>query len=438
METQRCRLRSVWNLNGVFRRAYYLAQMMRNERRDPARILAAQNRQLCRLVRHAAGRVPCYRDLYATHGVDIANFRGIEDLPGLPVVDKLLLRAASDGAVATDAPSDLVTIGTSGSTGSVFEFRIDRDFDDWRKAQYLRPYLTNGRALTDRVLHLRGVPTSGSPWLARLGLLRETALSCAIDPAEIVGHWQRLGPDLLQGYPSVLRLLALYCLDNGVTLQPAPRHVFTDSELLTEGTRRLLERVWNTRVVDVFGTYETDNIAYQCEEIGGYHLALDCVVAEVLRDGKPVPAGETGELVVTVLRNRTSPFIRYNLHDLVALDTRPCPCGRTLPLLRVIEGRANDQIRLPGGGQRSAMALLGSLDGLGELVKECQVEQAANGDIIVRVVPGVKFGSDARRRIEQIVRAELPGSGVQVITTSAIARASSEKFKHFVSRAGGA
>ena len=438
MATQRWRPRSLWNLTGVFRRAYYLAQMMRNERRDPARILAAQNRQLCSLVQHAARRVPCYRDLYGAHGVDIAGFSGIEDLPGLPVVDKSLLRAAGDGAVATDAPSDLVTIGTSGSSGPVFEFRIDRDFDDWRKAQYLRPYLTNGRALTDRVFYLRGVPTNRSPWFARLGLLPETLVSCATDPAAIVEHWRRVGPDLLQGYPSVLRLLALYCLENDVSLQPAPRRVFTDSELLTPGTRRLLERAWNTQVVDVFGTYETDNIAYQCVESGGYHLALDCVVAEVLRDGKPAQAGEAGELVVTVLRNRTSPLIRYNLHDSVALDTRPCSCGRTLPLLRVIEGRANDQIRLPGGGQRSAMGLLGSLDGLGELLKESQVEQAANGDIIVRVVPGANCCSNTMRRIEQIVRAELPGSEVQVIATPVIARASSEKFKHFVSRAGGA
>jgi hypothetical protein len=52
--------------------------------------------------------------------------------------------------------------------------------------------------------------------------------------------------------------LAQHCLDSGQPLAPAPRLVFTDSELLLTDTRALLERAFGTSVNDIFGTFETD------------------------------------------------------------------------------------------------------------------------------------------------------------------------------------
>ena len=416
----------------MVRKALYIAQMMRNERRPLGRLAAEQGRRLRAIVRHASQRVPFYRRLYAEHGLDTGNFSGLEDLTSLPIIDKSLLRAAGSSTESLDAPPARITIRTSGSSGTPFEFRIDRDYDSWRKAQYLRPYLTNGRRMTDLVLRLTASPRASLPWFTKLGLLRETQMSCAVDPAEIVDIWQRLAPDALQGYPSSLRTLAHHCLERGISLDPAPRRVFTDSELLTTDTRWLLQRAFGAPVIDVYGTYETDNIAYQCERGGGHHVAVDCVVLEVVRNGLPVPPGDTGELVVTVLRNWTTPLVRYNLRDVVALDTSPCPCGRTFPLLRVIEGRGNDQIQLPDGSERSALGLLGRLKELVRFLNEYQVVQTSIGGFEVRVVPSAAFDTDTPRRIEQIVLADLPGSSVRVVTLPAIDRAPSGKFQAFV------
>jgi phenylacetate-CoA ligase len=415
-------------------RARHLARMLRNERRPEAQLVAEQEQHLREIVQHAARRVPVYRRLYAEHGVDPATVRGLQDLSRLPVVDKRVLSAAGAEAESLDVPEGCVTITTSGSTGRVFSFRVDPQFNAWRKAQYLRPYLTNGRRLTDKVLRLTAFPSDRAPWFAGLGLLREYQFGCSIDPADIVSHWRRLRPDVLQGYPSALRVLAQHCVQHGIELSPAPRRVFTDSELLAADTRTLLANAFGCPIVDVFGTYETDNIAYQCELGAGYHVAVDCVVAEVLRDGQPVRPGEAGELVVTVLHNRTTPLIRYNLHDIVAFATRPCACGRSLPLLRVIAGRADDQVVLPDGRERSPIALLGRLDGLCQLLHEFQVEQTAADRFLVRVVPVGALDSSARQRIEAAIRHEVPQAVVDVRVQEAIPRAASGKFKAFVSR----
>ena len=75
--------------------------------------------------------------------------------------------------------------------------------------------------------------------------------------------------------------------------------MFTDSELLTPDTRALIEHAFGTSIIDVFGSFETDNIAYQCDRSGEYHFAVDSGILEIVRDGVAVTDGD-GELVVTI------------------------------------------------------------------------------------------------------------------------------------------
>src|SRR5262249_14170377 len=74
-------------------------------------------------------------------------------------------------------------------------------------------------------------------------------------------------------------------------------------------------------------------------------------VAEVIDsdNGRPVPPGQLGELVLTNLHRWGSPLLRYRTGDLVRVDPRPCPCGQ--PFLRLeggILGRSDDMIHLRG------------------------------------------------------------------------------------------
>lgn len=73
-------------------------------------------------------------------------------------------------------------------------------------------------------------------------------------------------------------------------------------------------------------------------------MSADSHIVEVA-----APAGEIGPLTVTALGMWTMPFVRYETGDLALMAPYPCPCGRTLPLLAAIHGRAIDSIELPGG-----------------------------------------------------------------------------------------
>ena len=408
--------------------------MLRNESRPPAVLAARQLQQLQALVEHAQTRVPFYRDLYAAQGIRPGSFRSMRDLQSLPIVDKQLLRAAGTALMSLDAPSDTVTINTSGTTGEPFEFRIDRSYDQWRKAQYLRPYLSTGRRLRDKVLRLSGRPKLHQPWYFGFGLLRELRLDCAGDPADVLEAWQQFSPDILQSYPSALRALAHYCLEHDRPLRPAPRLVYTDSELLLPDTRALLERAFGISPIDIFGTFETDNIAYQCAERSGYHVTTDSVALEIVANGKPVPIGQEGEIVVTALRNHTTPIIRYNLGDIGRLSPEPCACGRPFPVLSVFTGRSNDLAVLANGRRCTPQGIFARFNNYANIVQRYQLRQSEVGSFEFLFVPAKLFSSSDLERMMSDLRATLGDSRIELRQVDRIASESSGKFRLFVSQ----
>jgi phenylacetate-CoA ligase len=83
-----------------------------------------------------------------------------------------------------------------------------------------------------------------------------------------------------------------------------------------------------------------------CAQFKGAHLCEDLAVVECVdpASGQPVPEGIRGHLVVTTLE-RDNVMLRYDLEDLVTLDSSPCPCGETSARL-TWQGRAKDVTRV--------------------------------------------------------------------------------------------
>ena len=57
--------------------------------------------------------------------------------------------------------------------------------------------------------------------------------------------------------------------------------------------------------------------------------------------------GAAGELVLTHLRHRAAPLIRFRTRDHVRVRTGSCPCGRTAPRIRCV-GRTDDMLIVRG------------------------------------------------------------------------------------------
>ena len=123
------------------------------------------------------------------------------------------------------------------------------------------------------------------------------------------------------------------------------RAICVAGELLTQSKKELIERLWNCKVYNLYGTTETGNLAATCKK-GNLHISSDHFFLEVLNPKtlEPLPLGETGILVVTTLTREAMPLIRYNLGDMGRLfSSDVCSCKSIYPVLQHF-GRIDEAI----------------------------------------------------------------------------------------------
>jgi phenylacetate-CoA ligase len=97
---------------------------------------------------------------------------------------------------------------------------------------------------------------------------------------------------------------------------------------------------------DSYLTADIGPIASSCDQNSGMHVNTD-VIVEIVdpATGRSMPAGETGEIIVTPF-DMVYPLIRFGTGDLGMLTTETCACGRTTPRIPKIMGRSGDAVRV--------------------------------------------------------------------------------------------
>ncbi len=106
-----------------------------------------------------------------------------------------------------------------------------------------------------------------------------------------------------------------------------------------------IESAWNCQVYRHYGMTEMGwGGGVECEARDGYHLREADLFVEIVdpETGRPLPDGESGEIVVTTLTRAGMPLIRYRTGDISRFHTSPCACGTVLKRLDRITGRLND------------------------------------------------------------------------------------------------
>ena len=117
--------------------------------------------------------------------------------------------------------------------------------------------------------------------------------------------------------------------------------------------RAMLEVGWGARVTEAMGIGDIGvSLWGECEEQDGMHLGARGFVHVELIDPDTGAAvepedGASGELVLTHLRHRGAPLLRFRTRDHVEIRTSPCACGRTRPRVRCV-GRTDDMLIVRG------------------------------------------------------------------------------------------
>lgn len=370
-------------------------------------VLAARRLERLRNLLARARRAPFYHAALIQAGVgDPAAFQE-RDLERLSLVDRQVIARHGSDAFLTRPPDGLFAVTTSGSTGTPGRFLRSRVEETEYSARWMRVYLAHGCGIRDIQVNLaseRKLDRGGAvTLLRRAGVLPPvTRLAPTTPPAEVLARVQALAPPILSGYAGAIEALAEHVIATGAEV-PRPRATFCTAMEVTDRCIELARRAFDAPVVDVYVTNEFGVIGWTCPRRSDVmHLNDDCFVIEVVdADGRPLPPGEVGELVVTGLGLRAMPLIRYRMGDMAARLPGACECGRGLALMSRVQGRTAHAIRRPDGGliiTPLITSLVGRAHGY-EWIRSFQVREEPGFRLRVLV--------DARRPPTDAQRAEL-------------------------------
>ena len=155
-----------------------------------------------------------------------------------------------------------------------------------------------------------------------------------------------LRPQGYIGTPSFLKILVDKAAETGVAISSL-RKAMVGGEAFPPSLRDWLTE----RGIDTYQSYATADaglIAFETAAREG--LVLDeAIILEIVRPGTgdPLPDGEVGEVVVTVL-NPDYPLVRFGTGDLSAVLDGPCPTGRSNTRIKGWMGRADQTTKVRG------------------------------------------------------------------------------------------
>ena len=412
----------------------------------PERLGAYQLQRLRELLVDVGANAPYYRELFRSTAFDPQTVTSVADLQRLPFLTKSIIRANTETLKHARA-TGLARFNTGGSSGEPLIFfigskRVSHDVAaKWRATRWWGVDIGDPEIVVwgspielgkqDRIKHWRDK-------LLRTQLLPAFEMSAAkVD--QFIATIRSARPRMLFGYPSALSHIARHAQQRGVAMNDLGiRVAFVTSERLYDEQRATISKVFGCPVANGYGGRDAGFIAHECPA-GGMHITADDLVLEIIDDaGKVQPPGVAGEIVVTHLATNDFPFIRYRTGDIGVLDHKLCSCGRSLPLLKEIQGRSTDFVVAADGTVMHGLSLIYILRDL-EGVKSFKVVQESLSLTRVMLVVDASFTSDSvdlivdgfKKRLGAMVR-------IEIQQVDEIPAERSGKFRYIVSHVTGA
>jgi phenylacetate-CoA ligase len=356
----------------VFRSAYWTAYTLwqvREEATLPFRpldeIIARQSRRVRSIIEHAYHSVPYYREVMDAAHLQPRDFRGADDLARLPLLAggdlardplRFLSRRWANGRAL-----ELRSSGTSGYAKRIF-YDAAGLFLSLAHGHRQRHVLARfvGRTHGYREMHLvrdRSVAHQlrefyeSRSWVPRRVDLERSRASPEEAFPDTIARINAYRPDVVRGYGAHVGALFRFAANHRLPLH-RPKCVAYGADRMVEADRVIIEREFGAPVISTYQAAEALRIGFQCEERKAFHLSIDDTAVRVIdAGGKPIPPGGQGAIVISNLVNRASVVLNYRLGDIVTVSAERCPCGRTLPTIEAIDGRAEDFV-VHGDGRR--------------------------------------------------------------------------------------
>ncbi|MFZ1896988.1 phenylacetate--CoA ligase family protein [Methanoregula sp.] len=298
-----------------------------------------------------------YHDRMKEQNVHPDDIRDLSDIRKLPFMFKRDLRDGYPNKIFTASQDELVRYHvSSGTTGkpTVVGY-TQRDLDLWTSS--LARGLTSiglGRGDVIQVSYGYGLFTGGLGMHYGAERIGATVLPTSVGNTERqIELMQDLGVTAIACTPSYLLHIGEVAEKMGVDIKKDTclKAGILGAEPWTDGMRTRIENWLGIKAYDIYGTSELSGPMFtECTEQNGFHIWSDIAYVEVIdpKTGEALETGEKGELTITMLQKEALPMIRYRIGDISSIVEDECPCGRTSPRIRRIQGRVDDMLIIRG------------------------------------------------------------------------------------------
>ncbi len=431
-----------------------LHQLAQTQYVPPEEMAGLQFRQIEALAAHIDRAVPHYGVSLRRAGIRPGQAITEAAWRNVPVLSRTAIQEAGAALHARDMPQghgSIASATTSGSSGRPVTIRksaLSRFYwqcftlreQDWHQRdlrQLKMTLLRDDQRGDDAPDPIRRSDDWGEP----ISVIYPTGPAILLDyRADVSVLWQavlRERPAILTTFPSLLAALVQHSIADGHRPEGL-REVRTVGEALSGDLQTLCESVWGVRITNIYSAAEIGVIAFPCREHGRMHVQSENVKLEILRpDRTPCDVGEEGDVVLTPLHNFAMPLIRYDIGDR-AIFGAPCACGRKLPVLSGVPGRARDMLTMPNGERRFPYYGHGEIMRI-EAIAQHQVAQTGPGQIDIRLVVRRPLTADEEAHVVGIASRHLgAGFAVRLVYHPELKRGPGGKFAEFTNEYEGA
>lgn len=400
-------------------------------------IEAHQTASLQRIASYAYENSALYRRRFDAAAVAPSDIRHVTDLARLPFLTKLDL-TEHFAELTTPRARFASRKTTGGSTGQAVTVLKNADALARERAATWRAYRWAGVGIGDAQARFWGIPLRAkNRWIYKAVDFvsnRRRLSAFDINEHELERHYRmlhRFRPTYLYGYVSIILEFAEFLHARGYSLPATVRSIITTSEVLSPTIRQRIEQTCRVPIFNEYGCGEVGSIAHECEQ-HRLHIMADNLIVEIVdAQGR---ATREGEIVVTDLFNYAMPLIRYRLGDYATMSDRVCSCGRLLPVIENVHGRAYDMVVDADGNRHHPEILLYIFEDIKDRrggIKQFQVVQKTPSELEIAIVRAGDYAREAiEAEISTLVRAKVhPAFQLRFIYPDAILRERSGKLR---------
>lgn len=321
---------------------------------------AHQYNALQQLLQYLQDKSPYYQALFKEHNIDIKNIRSLGDMTFLPTTSKGDMQEHNWEFLCvpeTDIKEYTATSGTMGKPVTIaltendlqrLAYNEEQSFKcaDGQPEDIYQLMLTLDRQFMAGIAYYQGIRKLGAA-LVRTG------------PGLPALQWDAIGrlqSNSIVTVPSFMLKLIEYATEHKIDLKKSPVKKAicigesirnTDFELNTLGQK--IHDAWPVHMYNTYASTEMQTAFTECNAGVGGHEQPDLVIMEILDDhGKPLPAGQFGEVAITTLGVEGMPLLRYRTGDICTYYDTKCYCGRTSRRLSPVLGRKQQMIKYKG------------------------------------------------------------------------------------------